>query len=149
MTSAFQVAIQNFNRMYSLPVLPVPEISPERFRNREQLIARLNAFRNILVEEIEEVEDLIAEVRHTDISDVEILTDLADWLGDIQIYCASEMAKFGLDNDTVLGIIMDSNKSKLAADGSVITDERGKVMKGPDYWKPEPLIKKYIVAAQK
>ena len=56
------------------------------------------------------------------------------------------MAKFGLDNALVLDIIMQSNMSKLAADGSVIYDDRGKVMKGPNYWKPEPKIKEYIAS---
>jgi predicted HAD superfamily Cof-like phosphohydrolase len=65
---------------------------------------------------------------------------LADLLGDIQVYCASEMAKFGLPLDQVLAIIMQSNFSKLGADGLPIYDERGKVMKGPGYWKPEPKI---------
>jgi hypothetical protein len=39
---------------------------------------------------------------------------------------------------------MDSNTSKLGADGKPIYDERGKVMKGPGYWKPEPAIKELI-----
>jgi predicted HAD superfamily Cof-like phosphohydrolase len=65
---------------------------------------------------------------------------LADLLGDIQVYCASEMRKFGLPQDDVLSIIMQSNFSKLGADGKPIYDERGKVQKGPGYWKPEPKI---------
>ena len=61
-------------------------------------------------------------------------------LCDIQVYCASEMAKFGLPLDKVLAVIMNSNFSKLGADGEPIYDERGKVQKGPNYWKPEPAI---------
>ena len=71
---------------------------------------------------------------------------LADLLGDIQVYCASEMAKFGLPLDQVLAIIMQSNFSKLGADGKPIYDERGKVMKGPDYWKPEPKLQAMLTA---
>jgi predicted HAD superfamily Cof-like phosphohydrolase len=73
---------------------------------------------------------------------------LADLLGDIQVYAASEMAKFGLPLDQVLAIIMQSNFSKLGADGKPIYDERGKVQKGPDYWKPEPKIKEMLAALQ-
>jgi hypothetical protein len=40
---------------------------------------------------------------------------------------------------------MDSNFSKLGADGKPIYDERGKVMKGPFYWKPEPKIKELLL----
>jgi hypothetical protein len=35
---------------------------------------------------------------------------------------------------------MESNFSKLDRNGEPIYDARGKVMKGPDYWKPEPKI---------
>jgi predicted HAD superfamily Cof-like phosphohydrolase len=42
---------------------------------------------------------------------------------------------------------MASNMSKLGPDGKPIYDERGKVMKGPGYWKPEPMLLRYIQAA--
>jgi predicted HAD superfamily Cof-like phosphohydrolase len=48
--------------------------------------------------------------------------------------------------DQVLAIIMQSNFSKLGADGLPIYDERGKVMKGPNYWKPEPKIQAMLGA---
>jgi len=41
----------------------------------------------------------------------------------------------------VLDVIMDSNESKLGADGKPIYDANGKFLKGPGYWKPEPKIK--------
>lgn len=72
---------------------------------------------------------------------LDLLTALADLLGDIQVYCASEMAKFGLPLDGVQSIIMQSNFSKMGADGKPIYDEQGKLQKGPDYWKPEPKIR--------
>jgi hypothetical protein len=37
--------------------------------------------------------------------------------------------------------------SKLGVDGQPIYDARGKVMKGPNYWKPEPMIRRAIDAA--
>lgn len=74
---------------------------------------------------------------------------LADLLGDIQVYCASEMAKFGLPLDDVLETIMRSNFSKLGEDGNPIYDERGKVLKGPNYWKPEPAIKELLESYQR
>jgi predicted HAD superfamily Cof-like phosphohydrolase len=77
---------------------------------------------------------------------VEILADLADWLGDIMVYCASEMRKYGLRSNDILGIIMASNFSKLGLDGKPIYDERGKVLKGPGYWKPEPMIRRLLEA---
>ena len=41
---------------------------------------------------------------------------------------------------------MASNMSKLGEDGKPIYDERGKVMKGPGYWQPEPMIERMIRA---
>jgi predicted HAD superfamily Cof-like phosphohydrolase len=57
------------------------------------------------------------------------------------------MRKFGIDNSVVLGIIMASNRSKLGRDGKPLYDERNKVLKGPDFFPPEPEIRRYIAAA--
>ena len=46
----------------------------------------------------------------------------------------------------VLDIIMDSNESKLGADGNPIYDANGKFLKGPHYWQPEPKIKALLEA---
>jgi predicted HAD superfamily Cof-like phosphohydrolase len=56
------------------------------------------------------------------------------------VYIRSESTKFGINLEKTLDIIMQSNMSKLGADGKPIYDERGKVMKGPNYWKPESKI---------
>ena len=140
----FNQAVIDFNRMYGLPTPATPTITDDRLA----LIKRLGKFKLILSEELDEVHDLQMSINRG-ANDLDTLTELADWLGDLQVYCASEMTKFGLDNSLVLDIIMQSNMSKLAADGSVITDERGKVMKGPNYWKPEPKIKEYIASTIK
>jgi hypothetical protein len=41
---------------------------------------------------------------------------------------------------------MDSNESKLDANGNPIYDSNGKFLKGPNYWKPEPKIKTLLEA---
>jgi hypothetical protein len=46
-----------------------------------------------------------------------------------------------LPADVVDRLIMDSNESKLGADGRPIYDANGKFLKGPNYWRPEPRIK--------
>lgn len=66
--------------------------------------------------------------------------DLADLLADLQVYCRSEALRWGIPHEEVLNIVMDSNASKLGADGKPIKDERGKFLKGPNYWRPEPKI---------
>ena len=152
MVSIFTSHVEMFNKMYDLPVNKLPTIPftkhPDLGTAKQQLISRLRRFADILTEEIEEVEQILEKVEAGD-SPAEVLADIADWLGDIQIYCASEMLKFGLDNDMVLDIIMASNMSKLGADGKPVKDIRGKVLKGPGYWAPEGQILRYIVTAQK
>lgn len=152
MTSTFTSHVEEFNKLYSLPVNKLPTIpfakSAELGSVKEQLINRLRRFADILTEEVTEVTQIIDKVEAGD-SPSEVLTDIADWLGDIQIYCASEMLKFGLDNDMVLDIIMASNMSKLGADGLPVYDARGKVLKGPGYWPPESQILRYIITAQR
>jgi hypothetical protein len=69
---------------------------------------------------------------------------LADWLGDIIVYCASEARRFDIPIEQVLQIIMDSNFSKADENGNPIYDDRGKVCKGKNYWKPEPEIEKLL-----
>jgi predicted HAD superfamily Cof-like phosphohydrolase len=71
---------------------------------------------------------------------------LADLLGDLIVYCASEARRWGIPLEPVLNTIMESNFSKLGADGQPLYDERGKVLKGPNYWKPEPKIEELLKA---
>lgn len=133
--SEFANDIAKFNGIYKLPVNTAPTLDVG-----VPAAERMAAFKDILMEEVHEIDEIIA-AQHEGKDPLEVLTMLADLLGDIQVYCASEMAKFGLPLDQVLGIIMQSNFSKLGADGLPIYDERGKVMKGPGYWKPEPKIR--------
>lgn len=141
--SAFKKDIEAFNKMYGLPVNEVPCIP---FSTRADLIQRLHDFKKILEEEINEMNEVVEMIRAGDMPE-DVLTSIADLLGDIQIYCASELCKFGLDNDLILATIMASNMSKLGKDGLPIYDDRGKVMKGPNYWKPEPMLRRAIDAA--
>lgn len=136
--------IERFNDIYRLPSHEKPTLlAPERVRN----------FRDILAEEVEEGLDLAAKYERLlqekggelgDSETLDVLTDMSDWLGDIIVYCASEARRWGLPLNRVLAVIMQSNFSKLGADGKPIYDERGKVMKGPGYWKPEPKIRELL-----
>ncbi len=66
-----------------------------------------------------------------------ILVGVADWLGDMVVYIRSEAMKYGIPLESVLACIMGSNFTKLADDGSVIKNENGKVIKGPNFVPPE------------
>jgi hypothetical protein len=136
-------AIEHFNKMYGLEA---PERPTLRAETPEKMIGLLRKFHDILQEEMTEVGDLVDKLESGKAQPVEILADLADWLGDIMVYCASEMRKYGLRSNDILGIIMSSNFSKLGPDGKAIYDTRGKVLKGPNYWKPEPMIRRLLEA---
>ena len=136
-------AIGHFNKMYGLEA---PESPTLRGGSPQQMISLLRKFHDILQEELKEVDDLVDKLESGNAELVDILTDLADWLGDIMVYCASEMRKYGLRSNDILGIIMSSNFSKLGPDGKAIYDARGKVLKGPNYWKPEPMIRRLLEA---
>lgn len=140
----FDQDISRFNEIYKLESSDVPSLLPKD---------RIEAFEDILSEEVREARQIIQKYEHLlneqrgDLDGearLELLTDLADWLGDIVVYCASEAKRWGLPLQQILAVIMESNFSKLDANGQPIYDHRGKVLKGPNYWKPEPRIKEIV-----
>ena len=62
-------------------------------------------------------------------------------------FWADKAAKWGIPSEKVLQAIMESNFSKKQADGSVLKDAHGKVIKGPNFKPPEPAICRAIVNA--
>jgi len=67
------------------------------------------------------------------------LVEVADALGDILYILCGTLLKHGLEHkiDEVFREIQRSNMSKLGADGKPIYRDDGKVMKGPNYFKPD------------
>lgn len=133
MNPNFHAQITAFNKMYGLPVADVPTLS------LQPLLHRLPKLKTILLDEVYEADTIETP------DELDTLTNLADWLGDIIVYCTSEAAKYGIPMRDVLDIIMASNMSKLGADNLPIIAD-GKVQKGPNYWKPEPKIKELLKA---
>lgn len=133
MTKSFALRIAAMNAMYKLPAHERP-VLPVDF------ISRLTKFKATLMDEVHEI-DQIVDVAKNGGAPIDILVGMADLLGDVIVYCRSEALKYGLPLEEVLDIIMDSNESKLGADGKPIYDANGKFLKGPDYWKPEPKIR--------
>lgn len=127
--SSFWKDIKKFNEMYKIhradSVQPIDT-------------SALTRFKDILQEEVDEVDDIILNNYEYNLDKA---VDLADWLGDIVVYCHTFADRMGIDLPKVLDVIMQSNFSKLGEDGEPIYDHRGKVMKGPNYWKPETKIK--------
>ncbi len=121
---------------------------PSSPRLRE--LKTLEGFQDIILEEVKEAEDIFEMYKGKKGKDLskeeqlEILTAVSDWLGDIVVYCFTQAQSWGLPMEDILNVIMDSNFSKLDEDGNPIYDDRGKVLKGPDYWKPEPKIQEIL-----
>ena len=133
MKKSFAERIAGMNAMYRLPQNTVPTIPAD-------VADRLRKFKVTLSAEVSEIDDIVACVDRNEPT-IDIAVAIADLLGDVIVYCRSEALKYGIPLEAVLEIIMDSNESKLGADGNPIYDANGKFLKGPNYWRPEPKIK--------
>jgi len=142
MSKTFEQRILAMNEMYNLPVKFVPTL-------QRGALNKVRNFMDILSDEITEGEVIIDALDDDPTDEICALVMLADWLGDIVVYCRSEALKYGIPLEEVLSIIMDSNESKLDANGMPIYNEQGKFMKGPNYWKPEPKIRELLIAKMK
>ncbi|KGO82496.1 MazG nucleotide pyrophosphohydrolase domain-containing protein [Flavobacterium beibuense] len=80
----------------------------------------------------EENEEYLEAVQNND------LTEIADALGDMLYILCGTIIEHGLQHkiEEVFDEIQRSNMSKLGEDGKPIYREDGKVMKGPNYFKP-------------
>ena len=84
----------------------------------------------------EELNELKEAINNNDIIEV------ADALTDILYVTYGAGHSFGVDLDSCFNEVQNSNMSKLGDDGKPIYNESGKVMIGPNYFKPN--IKKII-----
>ena len=90
---------------------------------------KINELRISLINE--ELEELKKAVNDNDILEV------ADALTDILYVAYGAGHAFGIDLDKCFNEVQESNMSKLGPDGKPIYNESGKVMKGPNYFKPD------------
>ena len=70
------------------------------------------------------------------------LKEVADALTDILYVTYGAGHAFGIDLDKCFTEVQNSNMSKLDENGKPIYNENGKVMKGPNYFKPN--LQKFI-----
>ena len=95
---------------------------------------KINSLRLSLIQE--ELDELNKAMRENDILEV------ADALTDILYVTYGAGHAFGIDLDKCFDEVQRSNMSKLSKEGKPIYNEHGKVMKGPDYFKPD--LSKFI-----
>ena len=95
---------------------------------------KINKLRIDLIKE--ELEELTEAMNNKD------LLEVADALTDILYVTYGAGHAFGIDLDKCFEEVQNSNMSKLGEDGKPIYNEAGKVMKGPNYFKPD--LSKYL-----
>ena len=84
----------------------------------------------------EELSELTEAMKNKD------LLEVADALTDILYVTYGAGHAFGINLDKCFEEVQNSNMSKLDDNGKPIYNEHGKVMKGPNYFKPD--LKKFI-----
>ena len=95
---------------------------------------KINNLRVKLIEE--ELEELRVAINNGD------LKETVDALTDILYVTYGAGHAFGVDLDKCFDEVQRSNMSKLGENGEPIYNEYGKVMKGPNYFRPN--LSKYI-----
>ena len=89
---------------------------------------KITSLRYELIEE--ELEELKDAINRKDIKEV------ADALTDILYVTYGAGHAFGINLDKCFAEVQNSNMSKLGEDGKPIYNDKGKVLKGPNYFKP-------------
>ena len=96
--------------------------------------SKINQLRVDLIKE--ELDELIEAMNKKD------LVEVADALTDILYVTYGAGHAFGINLDDCFEEVQNSNMSKLDNNGKPIYNENGKVMKGPNYFKPD--LSKYV-----
>ena len=110
--------VEIFMRTFEQEVKTKPSLSNDK----------INKLRLDLIKE--ELEELTFAINNKD------LLEVADALTDILYVTYGAGHAFGIDLDKCFDEVQNSNMSKLDENGKPIYNESGKVMKGPNYFKP-------------
>ena len=111
--------VGTFMKTFGQEVKTKPSLSTEK----------INKLRVDLIKE--ELEELTEAMNNKD------LLEVADALTDILYVTYGAGHAFGIDLDQCFEEVQNSNMSKLDENGKPIYNESGKVMKGPNYFKPD------------
>ena len=111
--------VGTFMKTFGQEVKTKPSLSSEK----------INKLRIDLIKE--ELEELTEAMNNKD------LLEVADALTDILYVTYGAGHAFGIDLDNCFEEVQNSNMSKLDENGKPIYNDAGKVMKGPNYFKPD------------
>tara|TARA_Y100001970_G_scaffold272322_1_gene368878 strand:- start:684 stop:1055 length:372 start_codon:yes stop_codon:yes gene_type:complete len=110
--------VKTFMQTFGQEVKSKPSFSAEKINDLRY---------NLIKEELDEFKQAI---------DNKDLLEVADALTDILYVTYGAGHAFGIDLDKCFEEVQNSNMSKLGDDGKPIYNDSGKVMKGPNYFKP-------------
>ena len=111
--------VGTFMKTFGQEVKTKPSFSTEKINN-----LRIDLIK-------EELQELTEAMNNKD------LLEVADALADILYVTYGAGHAFGIDLDKCFEEVQNSNMSKLGENGEPIYNESGKVMKGPNYFKPD------------
>ncbi len=111
--------VKTFMETFGQEVKSKPSFSSEKINDLRY---------NLIKEELDELKQAI---------DRKDLLEVADALTDILYVTYGAGHAFGINLDDCFNEVQNSNMSKLDIDGKPIYNEAGKVMKGPNYYKPD------------
>jgi len=117
--------VGTFMKTFGQEVKTKPSLSTEK----------INKLRIDLIKE--ELEELTEAMNNRD------LLEVADALTDILYVTYGAGHAFGIDLDKCFDEVQNSNMSKLDENGKPIYNESGKVMKGPNYYRPD--LSKFVI----
>ena len=117
--------MSNFNKVGTFMKTFGQEVKTEPSFSTE----KINKLRIDLIKE--ELQELTEAMNNKD------LLEVADALTDILYVTYGAGHAFGIDLDKCFDEVQNSNMSKLGENGQPIYNESGKVMKGPNYFKPD------------
>ena len=116
--------VKTFMKTFGQKVITKPLIPDEK---------TMNLRFDLIKEELNELQQAMKE---------KDLKEVADALTDILYVTYGAGCAYGIDLDKCFEEVQRANMSKLGEDGNPIYNEKGKVMKGPNY--TEPNLKKFI-----
>ena len=111
--------VKIFMETFGQEVKTQPSFSSEKINNLRY---------NLIKEELDELKKAM---------DNKDLLEVADALTDILYVTYGAGIAFGIDLDKCFDQVQKSNMSKLGKHGKPIYNQAGKVMKGPNYFKPD------------
>ena len=111
--------VGHFMKTFGQEIKIKPDLSTEK----------INKLRVSLINE--ELQEFKEAIKNNDLKEV------ADALTDILYVAYGAGHAFGINLDKCFDEVQQSNMSKLGDDGKPIYNDKGKVMKGPNYFKPD------------